>query len=201
MSSPKDRVRQPLVAVACVLAIGAVGVLPGCSSGEVVHDDDEGAEVDESNLSTLRGATVLQGSIEAGSTRTLHYDRNDAVYPRRIPYLALEIVAQRAAPGAVTPSPVYTASVRPLGGETGAAVGPDIDALQSVAVSGDFPGTPRVLVVDEGFRIVARTTAVTQLDGTEVATLAVPRSAGKRFVLIRDGRWSRPMDFQVRVGP
>lgn len=162
------------------------GALGGCaadtSSGETAAPADDGAEVDELNATSLRGSTAIKGTVATGSTVTLQYDRSDRLYPRSIPYLAVEIVDPPAANGEL-----HTMTGELLG-------------AQSITVHGDFPGKPRVLVVDAAFRPIASAVAQTLPDGTSQATLDVERGAGKRFVLVRDTRWSKPMEFQVGVG-
>ncbi len=159
------------------LAVAGFCVLSGCSSGENRADFDHGAELSEAEVTSLRGAMVLKGAVAVGSTKTVHYAPSDASASHTLPYLAVEIVP--AATRATT----------------------DQQAAQTVTVSGGFPGAPRVLVVDEAFQVLAKTTAVKQPDGTALAELAAPLSAGKRFLLVRDNLWSREMSFQVNVGP
>ncbi|MDB5215443.1 MAG: hypothetical protein JWO86_3370 [Myxococcaceae bacterium] len=172
-----------VAAFACALACGAAA----CAADTSVNDAapvDDGAEVDELNATSLRGSTAMKGTVAAGSTVTLQYDRSDRVYPRSVPYLAVEIVD----------APVASSSngLHPMNGE--------LVNGQSITLHGDFPGRPRVLVVDADFKPIASVVAQTLPDGTAQATLDVARGQGKRFVLVRDTRWSKPMEFQVGVG-
>ena len=64
-------------------------------------------------------------------------------------------------------------------------------------MTGEFPGEPLLLVVDESFQVVAKTHAVSDASGDH-ATLAVPATLGRSFLLVRDDRWVRPMTFEVR---
>ena len=164
-------------------ALGAVafGVLSGCAPGDGHFDLDRGSEVDESEVASVRGSMVLKGAVASGSTKTIHYAPSDASGVRTLPFLAVEIVPS----GMPSMTGRQTATT----------------SAQSVKVSGPFPGTPRVLVVDEDLHVIAKTTAVHQPDGTALAELAAPLSAGRRFVLVRDNLWSREMSFQVDVGP
>ena len=174
-----------------VVALGGVALV-GCAADDVSANApaDDGAEVDELNSSSLRASTAMKGSVAAGGTLTLQYDREDAEYPRKIPYLAVEIVAapathaQSADPGAL----------HALGGGTVGGAG------QSISVEGDFPSTPQAVLVDGNFKVLARAAGVTQPDGSDRIDLQASREANRRFLLIRDTRWSKPMSFRVKVG-
>jgi hypothetical protein len=168
----------PLLLASVLLALAA----PGCAAETTSDPAPDQGEVDELNSSSLRGATAFKGSVAAGGTITLQYDRADRKYPRAIPYIAVEILA---------PPTTHAAGLHPLNGET---------ALQEITVQGEFPGAPKVLLVDDTFKIIAQQTAETQPNGSELAVLKAPRQTGKRFVLTRDPRWSKPMSFQVQVG-
>ena len=163
------------------LGAGASGCAADTSTNEAAAPDD-GAAVDELNATSLRGSTAIKGTVAAGTTLTLQYDRSDRLYPRSVPYLAVEIVDAPSANGEL-----HTMS----GGLAGD---------QTISVHGDFPGKPRVLVVDGNFKTLANTVAQTLPDGTAQANLEVARGIGKRFVLVRDTRWSKPMEFEVGVG-
>jgi hypothetical protein len=63
-----------------------------------------------------------------------------------------------------------------------------------VHVSGQFPGSPQVIALDDSSRIVAKTVAVATNAGAE-ASLELPSSAS--LVLVRDDIWVRPMPFTV----
>lgn len=180
------RFARAAFAISAVLFASSASSLAGCAASTTSDAPvADGAEVDELNASSLRTSTALKGTVAAGSSITLHYDRGDALYPRAIPYLAVAIVGAPApARGA---GAVHTRNGEGTGGQT-------------ITVRGDFPGRPRVLVVDESFTQLASTTAQALADGTEQATLVVPRDGGRRFVLVRDSLWSKPMDFQIGVG-
>lgn len=68
-----------------------------------------------------------------------------------------------------------------------------------MTVEGAFHGSPRLLIVDESFAVLARATGTKRSDGTNVAALDLGSGAGRRFALVKDVRWSRPMAFTVRV--
>lgn len=165
----------------------ATVLLGGCAADDVQSSGpDDGAEVDELDASSLRASTTFKGSVAAGSTLTVRYDRADGHYPRTVPYLAVEILA---APATAAQS---AGGLHPMNGEIG--------QTQMVTVHGDFPGKPRVLVVDESFTQLKTAVAQVQADGTARAEFAAPRGAGRRFILVRDGRWVKPMSFQIGVG-
>ena len=162
------------------------GVLSGCAADPSAPPAaDDGAEVDELTTARLRAATAFETSVAPGGHVTVTYQRGDPEYPRLVPYLAIELMSE----GASAPK---SAGIHPLGGETG---------MQAITVRGMFPGSPRITVVDENFNILARSTTVeAQPDGSFSAATVAPRSAGKRFALVRDQRWSKPMSFTVGVG-
>lgn len=171
-----------LLLTAALLAM----VAPGCAAdtSDAPAAVDDGPAVDELNASSLRGATALKGSVAAGSSITVHYDRTDKQYPRSVPYIAVEILA--------SPS-THTAGLHPMNGEVGLE--------QQITVTGEFPGAPKVLLVDDSFNVIAQQVARSQPDGSDLAVIAAPRSTRRRFVLTRDARWTKPMQFQVHVGP
>lgn len=172
-----------LLLTAGLLAMAAPGCAADTSDAPAAVDDD-GPAVDELNASSLRGATAMKGSVVAGSSITVQYDRTDQKYPRSVPYLAVEILA--------APS-THTAGLHPMNGEVG--------LTQRITVTGEFPGAPKVLLVDEAFNVLAQQVAKSQADGSHVAVIDSPSSAHRRFILTRDGRWTKPMQFQVHVGP
>ena len=150
----------------------AACALSSCAS-TTSSDADQGkpAPVDETNAASLREATDVEGSLAVGSAITVQYEHS-AEY-KRVPYLAVEILADAKATGA---------------------------ELQEITVQGNFPGTPRVLVVDEQFHVlVTTTTTVKQADGTQLTTTLAPRH-GTRMVIVHDALWSMPMSYEVRVG-
>lgn len=171
-----------LLLAAGLLAMAAPGCAADTSDASAAGDD--GPAVDELNASSLRGATAMKGSVAVGSSITVQYDRTDQQYPRAVPYLAVEILA--------APS-THTAGLHPMNGEVG--------FTQRITVTGEFPGAPKVLLVDEAFNVIAQQVAKSQADGSELAVIDSPRSTHRRFILTRDGRWTKPMQFQVHVGP
>ena len=93
--------------------------------------------------------------------------------------------------GSSAPTASSSGALHPMNGE--------LVNAQSITVHGDFPGKPRVLVVDANFTPITSAVAQTLPDGTAQATLEVGHGVGKRFVLVRDTRWSKPMEFQVGI--
>lgn len=184
---PRTAVRS-LIALACGAAL-----LAGCAAeaDEAAPENEDHEVVGEA----LKKVTVVRGKVRPGETLSVPYEPKDPAYRDIIatktrPYLAIEIddAAADDAPSAPSATP-YTA-LQPRNGKL--ALG-----ARSVTVKGDFPGAPRVLVVDDTFRVVASTTA-TSTDGLEEAV--VTAHPGKRFVLVRDKLWVKPMTFDVTVG-
>jgi len=189
------------------LVRGSFFVLLGCGSLLACAADssstsagtDDGAAVDELNAASLRESTAIKGTITEGAELTLHYDASDREYPRKVPYLALEIV----------PAPVPATSTGAYGDDQGeihtmsGAVAVAAAGAQTITIQGAFPGTPRALVVDNDFKVVSRATGQTQPDGSKLVSFDTTRASdsnAKRFLLVRDGLWSKPMDFNVHVG-
>lgn len=143
-------------------------------------------QIDESDVTSLRSVTAFAGKVGEGGEVTVEYRKDPYIAAgfKTIPFLAYEITAEVEAAGAIR-----TQNGRDLGAA----------AAQQITVRGDFPSQPRVLVVDESFRVLAAANATTGEDGHETATLSAPKVNQRRFVLIRDGRWSMPMTFDIRV--
>src|SRR5437016_710730 len=96
--------RNTVLGAAFFAALTALTALvAGCaadaSTNESAPAADDGAEIDELNAVSLRGSTAMKGTVAAGSTISLQYDRSDRLYPRSIPYLAVEIVDAPASTG------------------------------------------------------------------------------------------------------
>jgi hypothetical protein len=173
--------------LSCLLILSVGLGLGGCAADSTSASPDEAGEIDELNAALLRASTTLEGTVTAGSQTTVRYKQGDPEYPRAVPYLALEIRE------AMTTT-AKSAGIHVLTGATAANT-------QEVRVKGLFPGTPRITVVDDNFKVLARSTTVErQADGTSVASVLAPRN-GPRLVLIRDQRWSKPMNFDVSVAP
>ena len=68
----------------------------------------------------------------------------------------------------------------------------------SIAVEGNFPSSPDVLLVDASFNLLGQAQG-TATDLGDKATLEVNAKPGKKLVLVRDMEWVRPMDFEISV--
>lgn len=177
--------RSVLVALALTAFACSEDVLPGA---------DEGEAADEVAGETLRDLTVVRGQVNLGERTTVAYEPSSPAYSGaaargKLPFLAVEIVN----PAAVSATNPSAGALRPQNGK--ARVG----ASTTVSVKGSFPGAPRVLVVDENFKVLGATTARAE-DGLDVATLTAPDTGKKRFVLVRDALWVKPMTFDVAIG-
>lgn len=166
----------PAMRILLAAVLTAASAFSGCASNSSSDSDKVApAPIDERDSAALRDATYVEGSLPVGSAITIQYER-EAKYTR-VPYLAVEIVADAV--------PVTDAKAA---------------ELQEITVKGNFPGTPRLLVVDDQFRILASaTTSVKQADGSQLATTLAPRQ-GTRMVIVHDALWSMPMSYEVRVG-
>ena len=164
------------------LAAAALSLGTGCAVNDVPAEDTE-ESADELN-GGLRDITIIKGSMTEAGTITVAYE--PAVYPgaRPVPFLAVELPATEDA-AATTGE-----ALRPMNG----------DAVPlTVDVAGDFPGSPRVLVTDENFRVLAATRGVATETGDQ-ASLVVANRPGKKLVLVRDMLWVKPMTFEISVG-
>ncbi len=152
--------------------LSATCALQGCASNTSSDPAPAPIVVNESDGASLRAATDVEGTLAVGEAITLTYERKPEY--KTIPYLAVDVIAD--------------------------ATKKNVTPMQSISVHGKFPGTPRILVVDEHYAIVAQsTTSSLQDDGTSIATVESPR-AGTRTVLVIDKLWSLPMSFEVKVG-
>lgn len=153
-----------------VLLLAVASFAPGCAAAEEPQDD--AVLEDEVRTDKLRALTVVRGAVGADATVEVAYEPASAAYA-----------------GATAAGKLPFLAVEVQG---------DVPPDAKVTVSGDFPGAPRVLVVDEAFRVMAATSA-RPLEGTDVATLTTTKSTGKKLVLVRDALWTKPMTFQVKV--
>lgn len=153
----------------------AGGALTGCSSTESSGSSTPAA-VDVNDAEALKGATDVEGTLPVGSAVTIGYARKPEY--TQVPYLAVELVAAKSTPENVPAS-----------------------ATQEITVKGTFPGSPKVLVVDESYAVLATSSdPVVQADGSSITTVQAPRSAKSRFVLVHDALWSAPMTFEIGIG-
>lgn len=153
--------------------------MAGCASG--TSDGGElGVADEEQELSSasLRSLTHVQTTLSEEGTIELAY-----------------------APGAGG----YPATVIPF---EAAELGADVKGDVEVEVSGDFPSNARLLIVNDQFRVLAqgRTARAdglrVQTEGTStlgVGRLSIRDPQRGSKILIRDSRWDRPMNFNVKV--
>lgn len=178
-----QKARMFFRALPTLLVAAFLASLPACAA-DASEEENTDLTADELTNSSLKNVTILKGSMAEGASITVQYQPD--LYPTSyLPFLAIEITpAQQAA---------ASGGLRTLNGETGSL------APLSINVDGNFPGSPRVLVVDEEFHVLASANGVTTNGGAH-ATVTIPQSRlpnGKKLVLIRDRKWVLPMDFQV----
>lgn len=144
-----------------------------CGSSSNSSDGQYGNQVDVNDPTALKGATDVEGSVPVGSSTTIGYVHKPEY--TQVPYLAVTLTA------ASTPDT-----------QTGD---------QQITVTGKFPGTPEVYVVDPSFALIeSKSNLVTNADGTTTNTVTVPRSTIDRTILVHDPMWSSPMNFEIAVG-
>jgi hypothetical protein len=151
--------------------------LPGCAAADA--NEDTSASADELTLAEL---AVPKGAIAKGGRITVGYNPSDYDPGSKLPFIAVELLPTAAA-GGVNVAPTNVT------GQNEQLV---------VRVNGEFPGSPRVLVVNEKFRVLAATNGA-PVTGGVAASLSIPVASTKRFVLVRDDRWVRPMQFDVSL--
>lgn len=172
--------KRSLAALVSALTLVA---LPACSAGP-----EEPASVEQELAQSVAARVILRGTLTAGDAVRLDYSPAEGGYAGAtgVPFLALELLPAESDDD----------------GTDGTGLTPRnaTDAAQTITVRGDFPGTPSALVVSEDRRVLAvGETSVTE-EGLALATIRAPRSAGRRFLVVRDERWVRPMAFEVRAG-
>jgi hypothetical protein len=151
--------------------------LPGCAAADA--SEDTSATADELTLAEL---AVPKGTIGKGGTITVGYNPAEYDPGAKLPFIAVELLPS-------TTTPALNVAPRNVTGQSEQLV---------VKVKGEFPGAPRVLVTNEKFRVIAATNGA-PAEGGVAASLNIPMTSGKRFVLVRDDRWVRPMQFDVSM--
>jgi len=169
-------------ATAAVLSLGT-----GCTASDDTSEDTE-ESVDELN-GGLRNITIVKGSMSETGTLTVAYEPHAYAPTRYVPFLAVELNPAEEDERA-SDAEESTGTLRPMNGEA---------MPLTVNVAGDFPGSPRVLVTDENFRVLGSARGIPTERGDE-ATVVVTNRPGKKFVLVRDMLWVKPMTFDVTVG-
>jgi hypothetical protein len=151
---------------------GLVGSLVACTNAPVEAETTEVSADGLSSPPSLRSRTRLAKVVEVQADGTSRVEYEpDADAAYLGDAPAFEAVPFRAAAGA------------PL----------------DITVGGDFPSNAQVVVTDADFRVVGVSTTQSALDH-EAASISVA-APGSGFVLVRDLRWVRPMQFDVRVAP
>jgi hypothetical protein len=179
----------------CYLAFAAaLTAIPACAADNSNQQEETGASADEiiTNSGGLRSITIMKGAVAEGAQVEVAYEPSLYEPSSTLPFLAIEIVPP-------------TAIEADQGNNGGPSIRPQnndafMPKTMNVSVTGDFPGSPRVLVVDENFRVLAGTNGTTNEFGQDQANLVVPATGGKKLILVRDQRWVRPMSFMVNAG-
>lgn len=172
-----------IAATAAVLSLGT-----GCAASDDATSEETEVSADELN-GGLRDITIVKGSMTEAGTITVAYEPHAYAPTRHVPFLAVELnPAEDDAPA--DPNATSAGALRPMNGEA---------APLTVSITGDFPGSPRVLVTDERFRVLAAARGVATETGDQ-ASLVVANRPGKKLVLVRDMLWVKPMTFEVTVG-
>jgi hypothetical protein len=175
------RFRLAVAAVACS-SFAFAACADSTDPAEPSDSTDDALTVRTTNV------TVLQASVREGASVTVPYQpapyaKSTGAPNAGVPYLAIEL---EDAPPAVADD-----AVESVGDALAVA-----DKPLKVDVEGDFPGTPQLLVTNGDFRVLAHSRATV---GGQ-ADVTVPVGVGKKFVLVRDKLWTKPMTFTLSVG-
>jgi hypothetical protein len=149
--------------------IAALFVVALASGCAASSSDAASSSESAATSNDLASQTVVRGTLKVGETTTVGYQPDE--YTKAIdgvPYLAWKL------DGAVDASKL------------------------SVAVSGDFPGNPNVIVTDSAFNVLASASGHKTAAGA-MASLAVPAAGPAAMVLVRDEIWVRPMSFDITL--
>lgn len=176
------------------LALSSVLLFAGCAAeDESSSSDDVEASEDEVTLRgvfsrrPLTNVTVVEGALREGDTLTVPYKPAPYVHgeakaeEKVVPYLAIELT-DSAAPAELK---VQTAK-------------DEVAGSLAVSLEGDFPSSPQLIVTDANFRVLARAKNVIS-DVVDSASVNVPSKLGKKFVLVRDPQWDKPMTFNLAL--
>ncbi len=160
-----------------LVLLAVLSFTSGCAADE---DEDEGpiAEAQDELRTSLEDVTILTAAMTEPGTLAVTYE--PTLYApsgwntarSRVPYLAIELPPRASAAFLAPPT---------------------------VKVTGDFPGSPDIVVTDASFRALTTTRGRQAVGGIE-GKLPIVSSRGKKFVLVRDLLWVRPMTFHVTVG-
>lgn len=152
-------------------AIVSVLALAGCSSPAT--SDASISEESELQAEKLESLSVVKGAMTPGDTKVVAYQPSEYGPMDHVPYLAMEVTAKARLGNAAAPEKL------------------------KVKIDGNFPGTPRLLVVDEEFNVLAGTSGTPGGSRGSVAELEVLNTPGKKLVLVRDEGWVSPMEFEL----
>lgn len=165
-------------------ALAALLLAAGCAAD--AESEDLGSSEGELGA-TVTNVTVLDASVSEGKTVSVPY-KPAVIYPGLdgaktiVPYLAIALTT--SAELARTPSLTV-----PSNGI----------ARTAVSVAGNFPSSPDVLVTDANFHILAKSTRQPDAELDQVS-VTLPTGPGRKFILVRDNLWTKPMNFDVTVG-
>ncbi len=166
--------------VASLLALTLCSLLATAACA-APHAEAAAVSADELTVNELREMTIARGALSEGSQK---FTYEPSMYGPMdfVPYLAFEIK-----------SPTGAAPISPKANDA-------LGASLSVRLTGAFPGSPNMLVVDATtFEVLASTNGSTNEAGLAEATLTVPQTEGPKLALIRDERWVRPMEFELTL--
>lgn len=148
----------------------ALTALVGCSAQAAGSSDSASADTAEAPAApALADQAVVKGDLPVGATTTVSYSPTD--------YTAVTV-----------------GSVPYLAWSVDTQAGP-----VSVDVSGDFPGSPDVLVTDKDFNVLGQAAGHKLADGTAATSLSVNVPAGPKMLLVRDKIWVKQMQFDISV--
>lgn len=174
----KDVAMNTFSAFLSVAALALVSTLPACA-GPAEEQSSDTAALE----ATLKAQSIVKASIQKGQTVKISYDPESYDKNDYAPTAGLPFMAVRVLPSA-TPA-IGSVRTQSNGKQT-----------LNVSVKGDFPGSPRLVVVDDNFHVLAATNG-TSVGGSDVATIELPDLTSGFTVLVRDEIWVRPMEFEV----
>lgn len=165
-----------------LVAFSVLSFAAGCSAETTESSGASSADVVAAPSNDLLDRTILKGTVTVGETSKVAYqpDQYREAQIDGVPYLAWELIDAPATGG------IQTKANRNAGSHL------------AIQVEGNFPGLPDVLLVDESFNLLAQTRG-TSTDLGDTASLEVDAAPGKKFILVRDMDWVRPMDFEISV--
>lgn len=150
----------------------AIAALAGCSARAASTADEAAADSSEAPdvvTPDLAKQSIVKGELPVGETTAVAYEPNE-----------------------------YTQAT--IDGVPYLAWSLDTKAAPlSIDVSGQFPGSPDVLVTDKDFHVLAKAEGHKLPDGTAATSLSVNVPAGQKLLLVRDKIWVIQMQFDISV--